>query len=47
MIIIIHSKWIDSSIWHMDGILTGCTIPGQSGPASDDNKGVLPIPPNP
>ena len=33
-----------SSIWPIDRTLSGATIPGQSGPRSDGNKGVLCIP---
>ena len=33
-----------SSIWPIDMTLSGATTPGQSGPGSDDNKGVLCIP---
>ena len=34
-----------SSIWSIDWTLTGTTTPGQSGPGSNGNKGVLPITP--
>ena len=30
-----------SSIWPIDGTLSGATTPGLSWPGSDDNKGVL------
>ena len=33
-----------SSIWPIDRILSGATTPGQSGPGSDGNEGVLRIP---
>ena len=33
----------NNSIWLIDGTLTGATTPGQSGPASNDNEGVLHI----
>ena len=33
-----------SSIWPIDRTLSGATTPGQSGPGSDGNKGVLHIP---
>ena len=32
------------SIWPIDRALTGATIPGQSGPGSNGNKGMLRIP---
>ena len=32
-----------SSIWPIDRTLSGATTPGQSGPGSDGNKGVLRI----
>ena len=31
----------NSSIWPIDQTLSGATTPGQSGPGSDDNEGVL------
>ena len=34
----------NGSIWPIDGALSGAPIPGQSGPASDGNEMVLPIP---
>ena len=34
----------NSSIWYIDRILSGATTPGQSGPGSDGNEGVLHIP---
>ena len=33
-----------SFIWPIDKTLSGATTPGQSGPGSDDNEGVLCIP---
>ena len=33
-----------SFIWPIDRVLSGDTTPGQSGPGSDDNKGVILIP---
>ena len=33
-----------SSIWLIDRTLSGATTPGQSGPGSDGNEGVLHIP---
>ena len=33
-----------SSIWPIDRTLSSATIPGQSGPGSDGNEGVLRIP---
>ena len=33
-----------SSIWPIDRTLSGATTPGQSGPGSDGNEGVLHIP---
>ena len=35
-----------SSIWPIDRTLSGATTPGQSGPGSDGNEGVLRIPQN-
>ena len=32
-----------SSIWPIDGALSGATTPGQSGPMSDGNEGVFRI----
>ena len=34
----------NSSIWPIDRTLSGATTPGQSGPESDGNEGVLRIP---
>ena len=34
----------NSSIWPIDRTLSGATIPGQIGPGSDSNEGVLRIP---
>ena len=39
MIIIL--KWLNSSIWFIDGILTGTTTPRQSGSGSNSNQGVF------
>ena len=36
-----------SSIWPIDRTLSGATTPGQNGPGSDGNEGVLCIPQNP
>ena len=36
-----------SSNWSIDWTLSGATIPGQSGPGSDCNEGVLHIPQSP
>ena len=35
-----------SFIWTIDGTLSGVSTPGQSGPGSDSNEGVLHISPN-
>ena len=35
---------LNGSIWFIDMILSGATIPGQSGPGSDVSEGVLRIP---
>ena len=37
-------KWSNSSIWSMDGTLSGTTTPGQSEPMSNSNERVLHIP---
>ena len=34
----------NSSIWHIDRILSSANTPGQSGPGSNGNEGVLCIP---
>ena len=39
----ISSEWLNSSIWSIDGTLTGTTVPDQSGPRSNSNEGVLHI----
>ena len=44
LMIIIPSKRLNSSIRPLDGILTGTTTPGQSGPMSNDNEGYTPFP---
>ena len=36
-------KWLNISIWLIDGTLTGTTTLGQSGPGNNGNKGVLHI----
>ena len=36
-------KWLNSSIWPINGILTGATTPGQSEPKSNGNESVLHI----
>ena len=43
IIIIILSKWLNSSIWTINGTLTDTTNPGQSGPRSNSNERVLHI----
>ena len=42
--IIILRKWLNSSIWPIDGTLIGMTNPSQSRPGSNGNDGVLHIP---
>ena len=37
-------KWLNNSIWSIDGILTDTTTPDQSGAGSNDNEGILHIP---
>ena len=39
-----HKKWLDISVWPIDGTLTGTTTLGQGGPGSNGNEGVLHIP---
>ena len=39
-------KWVNGSIWSIDGTLAGSTNSGQSGPGSNGNEGVLYIPQN-
>ena len=39
-----YDKWLNSSIWPINGNLTDTTTPGQSGPKSKGNEGVLHIP---
>ena len=41
--IIMLSKWLNSSIWPIDGTLTGITNPDQSGPESNGNEAVIHI----
>ena len=38
------AKWLNSSMWPINGTLTGTTTPGQSEPESNGNEGVLHIP---
>ena len=38
-----YSKWLNSSIWCIDGTQTGTTTLGQSGPESNHSEGVLHI----
>ena len=40
---IITSKRLNSSIWPIDGTLTGTSSPNQSGPESNSHEGVLHI----
>ena len=44
IIIIILSKKLNSSIWPIDGTLTGTTTLDQNGPESNGNKRILHIP---
>ena len=37
---------LNSSIWLIDRTISDTTTPGQSGPGSDGNEGVLRIPQN-
>ena len=39
-----YRKWLSISVWSIGRILTSATTPGQSGPRSNINKGVLHIP---
>ena len=39
-----YRKWLNISIWSIDGTLTGTTTPGQSKPGSNGNEEVLYIP---
>ena len=41
--IIIFCDLLDSFIWPIDGTLTCATTPGQSGPESNGNEGILHI----
>ena len=43
MMVIIFSKWLNSSIWPIDGNQIGTTTPGHNGPESDGSEGVLHI----
>ena len=38
-----YKKFLNRSIWNVDGILTGTTNPGESGPGSNGNGMVLPL----
>ena len=38
-----YGKWLDSSVWPIDGTLTGITTPSQSGSGINSNEGVLHI----
>ena len=38
-----YSKWLNNSIWPIDGTQTGTTTPSQGGPRSNGNEGVLHI----
>ena len=38
-----YSKWLNSSIWPINGTLTGVTTPCQRGPGSNSNEEVLHI----
>ena len=40
-----YSKWLNISIWPIDGTLTDTTAPGQSGFGSNGNEGVLHVSP--
>ena len=37
------SKWLNSSVWFIDGTLIGIITPGQSGPESNANEEILHI----
>ena len=37
-------KWLNSSVWPIDGTLTGTITPSQSGPGSNGNEELLRIP---
>ena len=39
-----YRKWLNISIWSIDGTLTRTTTPGQCGPESNANEGILHIP---
>ena len=39
-----HSKWLNISVWPIDGTLRGPTKLSQSGPGSNSNEGILHIP---
>ena len=39
-----YRKWLNDSIWPLDGILIGATTMSQSGPGSNGNEEVLLIP---
>ena len=38
-----HNKWLNTSIWRIDGTLTGTTTLDQSVPSSNENKTLLHI----
>ena len=44
IIIIILNKWLNGSIWPIDGTLTGTTTPNQSETESSHNEGINYIP---
>ena len=39
-------KWLNNSVWAIDGILTGTTMRSLGGPGTNDNGGVVHIPEN-
>ena len=41
--VLILSKWLNSSSWSIDGILTSTMNLGQSESESNDNEGIVPI----
>ena len=44
LIIIPNKKKLNTSIWSIDGTLTGITSPGQSGPENNGNEEILETP---